>query len=214
MENNDKIKTTAEAEASGSETATLTKMGSFKAKHPKLFAELKDILSTVLIAAAVAFLLNMFVFSLTEVRQTSMYPTLKDSEVVFLSKISYWFNEPASGDIIVFSRKTAEKNYVKRIIGVPGDKIEIKSGMVYRNGVLLDEPYLNGMTTWGTVSVEVPENKYFVLGDNRKDSIDSRSSSIGYVDRSEIMGKVVFKIIPPGSITQYSHAYANAKQAE
>lgn len=204
MENNDNINVSEKTEA-------VKPLEKFKNKHPKLFGELKEILSTVVIAAILACLLNMFVFSLTEVRQTSMYPTLKDGEVVFLSKISYWFNEPASGDIVVFSRKTADKNYVKRIIGIPGDKIEIKDGKVYRNGVLLDEPYLNGMTTWGSVSVEVPEGKYFVLGDNRRDSIDSRSASIGYVDRTEIMGKVIFKVVPPGSIQKYSHAYANIK---
>ena len=175
--------------------------------------KIMDVLSTIVIAAVLALLLNSFVFSLIEVNKTSMYPTLKDKEVVFLSKISYWFSNPASGDIVVFSREEnsgSKINYVKRVIGLPGDKIEINDGKVYRNGVLLDEPYLSVITE-GTYVFEVPEKKYFVMGDNRNVSLDSKSSIIGYVDRKEIKGKVLFKTKPFGKIEQYSHNYADVK---
>ena len=173
-----------------------------------------DILSTVLIAAVIALLLNKFVFSLIEVNMTSMYPTVNNSDVVFLNKTAYWFGGPESGDIIVFEREQSNdsqtKNYIKRVIGVPGDTIEITNGNVYRNGVLLDEPYLI-VTTNGSYHITVPENKYFVMGDNRTVSVDSRSPSIGFVDKSEILGRVVFKTKPFGTIPKYKHDYADVK---
>lgn len=170
-----------------------------------------DYFSTIIIAVAVALLLNIFVFTLIQVNKTSMYPTLNDGDVVFLNKTAYWFSKPKSGDIIVFKRAESDGtkiNYVKRVIGLPGDTIEIKNGNVYRNGVKLNEPYLIVITE-DELSVTVPENKYFVMGDNRNVSLDSKSETIGFIDISEIMGKVVFKTRPLEGIDKYVHDYAD-----
>lgn len=172
-----------------------------------------DILTTVIEAALIALLLNWFVFSLIEVNKTSMYPTLNDADVVFLTKISYWFSGPDSGDIIVFAREQQDGskiNYVKRVIGLPGDVIEIRDGEVYRNGIKLDEPYINEKTE-GIYKCEVPEGKYYVLGDNRNVSLDSKNEIIGLVDESEILGKVVFKTKPFGKIEKYDHSDSDRK---
>ena len=173
--------------------------------------EIKDTLITAVLAFVFAILLNTFIFQLIEVSKTSMVPTLHDSELVFLNKTAYWFNEPKSGDIIVFSRKDSGKtvNYVKRVIGVPGDVIEIKGGNVYRNGHKLIEPYL-AVTTYGEIYCEVPEGKYFVMGDNRNVSLDSKDKEFGLMLESEVVGKVLFKVRPFGKIEKYEHNYADS----
>ncbi len=188
-----------------------------KKKEPKSAKKrLTEILTTVLEAALIALLLNWFVFSLIEVNQTSMAPTLDNADTVFLTKFSYWFSGPRSGDIIVFEGEkiiNGEKtkvNYVKRVIGLPGDLIEIHDGEVYRNGIKLDEPYIMDKTQ-GVYRCEVPEGKYYVLGDNRPTSLDSRSESIGLVDRNKIIGKVQFKIQPFGKIEKYDHSHSDKK---
>lgn len=182
-------------------------------KQKNKLKEWRDLLITAIIALAVAFLINTFVFSFIEVNKTSMMPTFEDMNVVFLNKTAYWFDGPESGDVVVFHRKDlkgAEINYIKRVIGVPGDTIEIKDGKVYRNGVELDEPYI-AENTRGEQTAVVPEGKYFVMGDNRNVSLDSKSPSIGFVDKNEIIGKVFFKFKPWGKVDSYKHNYADKK---
>lgn len=182
-------------------------------KTPKkdIKKDVRDTLITLVSAFALAIVLNTFVFQLIEVSKTSMVPTLQDGEVVFLNKTAYWFGDPKSGDIVVFSRKESGKtvNYVKRVIGVPGDIIEIKGGKVYRNGHTLDEPYL-AVTTYGDIYCEVPEGKYFVMGDNRNVSLDSKDNEFGLMLDSEIVGKIAFKVRPFGKIEKYVHDYADS----
>lgn len=151
------------------------------------------------LAVAVAGLLNCCVFGIIKVEQYSMEPTLNNGERVYLSKCAYWFSQPSRGDIIVFFDEATEVNLIKRIIGLPGDRIEIKNGNVYCNGVLLDEPYLQEQTS-GDYETVVPNGKYFCMGDNRNKSMDSRDERIGCISRSDIMGKAVFVISPLRSI--------------
>ena len=169
-----------------------------------------DTLITVVAAAALALCINMFIFQLIEVNKTSMVPTLQDKEIVFLNKTAYWFGGPKSGDIIVFEKTfDGEKtNYVKRVIGIPGDEIKIQDGKVYRNGVLLREPYLS-IPTYGDIIAVIPDGEYFVMGDNRNLSLDSKSEKFGLVKRDEILGKVIFKTRPLDTIDQYVHDYAD-----
>ena len=156
------------------------------------------------LAVVVAGMLNSCIFQIIVIEQHSMENTLTENSKVFLSKCSYWVSEPESGDIIVFHDEKNQSNYVKRVIGLPGDEILIKDGNVYRNGTLLKEPYIKE-TTQGEFSIVVPERTFFCMGDNRNVSIDSRDERIGCVSKSQILGKVIFSISPLKKIEQYTH---------
>ena len=162
----------------------------------------KEALSWVkvlVLAAITALLINTFVFRIVIVEQTSMMPTLAPKERVYLDKLAYLFHEPEHGDIIILDSPIAkDTRYVKRIIGLPGDTLELKDGTLYRNGKIVSEPYILE-TTNGAFKVTVPEGKYFVMGDNRNLSLDSRNDAIGCIDKDLILGKVQFVIMPLSS---------------
>ena len=151
----------------------------------------------LLVALLLAFVIRAYVFDITKVEGLSMYPTLADNDNLITSKITYLLSEPERGDIIVFDAPdTAGEDYVKRIIGLPNEEITIERGMVYINGELLDEPYLNGVYTEGDIKMVIPDGFYFVMGDNRDISRDSRISDVGVISIDQIHGKVVFRIFP------------------
>ncbi len=192
-----------------------------KQKTKNIKKDICDMVITVIIAALAALCLNTFIFQLVEVKMTSMVPTLLPNEVVFLNKTAYWFSKPKSGDIVIFIRtddngnqipdsEGKKVNYVKRVIGVPGDVIEIYDGKVYRNGVELDEPYLKAVT-YGDYYCEVPEGRYYVMGDNRNDSRDSKDPEFGLAKERDIIGRVEFKLKPMSKIEKYDHSYADKK---
>jgi signal peptidase I len=171
-----------------------------------------------------AFLINSNVYATIKVDQSSMENTLFDSQRLVEDIISYKFHEPERGDIIIFypneekgtisddfqryienlksslDRNRAEEEeherYIKRVIGIEGDVIDIKDGEVYLNGERLEEPYANGITTpkGCELPVTVGRNQLFVMGDNREVSIDSRE--IGLVNLNQIEGKAIFRIYP------------------
>jgi signal peptidase I len=158
-------------------------------------------LRDVFIALALLTILLQF-FSPTVVREHSMENTLNENEMLYIAKKAYWFGPPQHGDIVVFhttltDQSGTEKNLVKRIIGLPGDRISISGGMVIRNDEVLDEPYLKAEGVSGTMSeVTVPADSYFVLGDNREVSNDSRNAALGFVGKDQLRGKVIFRIFP------------------
>lgn len=174
-----------------------------KAKKKSSAAEeLKEWVKDILVAIVVAALILQFVMP-TIVREHSMENTLHNDDYVFVSKKSYtWFGEPQRGDIIVFKSNLLLENgqnklLVKRIIGLPGDTISISGGIVYLNGVALEESYTkDGYTQTEMSEITVPENSLFCMGDNRQNSADSRDSRIGCVPMSDVKGKVVFRIWP------------------
>jgi signal peptidase I len=135
-----------------------------------------------------------------------MQPTLYANNYLFLSKQAYLFSEPRRGDIVVFHSDLTtadghEKLLIKRIIGLPGDKITISEGEVYINDTMLEEPYINGDETKGFIDGQViPDNEVFVMGDNRGVSTDSRDIRVGTVPISLIVGKAVFRLYPFGRI--------------
>ncbi len=143
------------------------------------------------IAVVVAGLIHTCVFQIIRVDGISMLPTMQDGTHVFVSKASYWLSEPCFGDIVVFYNENDEYNYVKRVIGLPGDEIIIKDGEVYRNGSLLTEPYIAEKTD-GEYSIRVPDGEFFCLGDNRNPSVDSRDDGVGCIKQNKIIGKVIF----------------------
>ena len=140
----------------------------------------------------------------TLVREHSMENTMHQNDYVFVSRRHYsWFgNDLKRGDIITFDSELTtglgfKKILVKRIIGLPGDKISISGGKVYINGEAQDEPYTkDGYTNSEMDEVTVPEGYIFTMGDNRQNSTDSRSPQVGFIDINRIRGKVVFRLFP------------------
>lgn len=171
-----------------------------KIKHKPLWILLDIVLYLVIIFLS-AFLLMHFVVQSSSVNGTSMQPTLGDGDMLLLDKMRYRFSDPKRFDIVVVTIDKENKvHYVKRIIGLPGETVQIKDGKVYINGELLEddiygkEPILNA----GIASepILLGEDEYFLLGDNRNDSKDSRKEAVGVVYRDQIIGRVFFRWSP------------------
>ena len=148
--------------------------------------------------AAVAALIATLVLPVLQIEGTSMEPTLKNGDIVLLTKTTSF----TQGDICGFAWNN--KILIKRVIGIPGDWIEIDpEGAVYRNGEKLDEPYA-AQIAYGECDLEfpyqVPQEQYFVLGDMRETSIDSRNTLVGCVENEQIIGKIFFRIWPLNSM--------------
>lgn len=166
----------------------------------KIHRELLVWLAVIAVGICVSYLVLTFVGQRTRVSGESMETTLSDGDHLIVDKISYRFNDPRRYDIIVFPYRL-EKNtyYIKRIIGLPGETVQIVEGSVYINGVLLEEHYGNEpMDEAGIASepITLGEDEYFVLGDNRNNSQDSRAAAVGVIRRSEILGRAWVKIWP------------------
>jgi len=147
-------------------------------------------IKSLLIAFGLALLIRFFLFAIFMVEGQSMFPTLHDTERLVVNKIVYEMHEPERGDIIVFEYpQDREKDFVKRVIGVPGDKIEIKDYKVFRNGEPIEEPYISEPTAPTNITYTVPDGTVFVLGDNRPHSKDSRYPEVGYVPYDLIIGR-------------------------
>ncbi len=165
---------------------------------------LKNLLNLVLYIAGVllaTYLLITFVGQRTEVFGQSMYPTLESGDQLIVDKLSYRFHDPERFDIIVFPYKYQEKTYyIKRIIGMPGEKVRIDTeGNIYINGEILEESYgYEPMATAGLAAQEITleEDEYFVLGDNRNNSQDSRDPAVGCIHKKDIIGKAFVRIFP------------------
>lgn len=130
-----------------------------------------------------------FKFSIAKISGNSMSPTLESNDFILVDRLSYLSRKPKYGDLIVFRSQDGEK-LVKRVIGVPGDSLSVKNNCVYRNEILIDEPYLKETSTDGFLKLIIPDNQYFVLGDNRSESVDSRFESVGTIPFHNIIGKV------------------------
>lgn len=149
----------------------------------------RELLETILPAILIALLLNVFVGQATRVQGQSMEPNLHTDQRLVVEKVSYRFHGPQRGDIVVIRVPSqGEELLIKRVIGLPGEMVEIRDGNVYIDGQLLDEPYANGSTRQGRIGrVIVPALQVFVMGDNRAHSNDSRS--FGPVPIEDIVGR-------------------------
>ena len=151
----------------------------------------------ILIALLIALVLRAYVFDLTVVDGTSMYPRLNDNDKLIAEKISYHFSDPRRGDIVVINAPDLPgKDYIKRIIALPNERLTIDNGKVYINGKELIEPYLDGIDTSGDIDMVIPDGYYFVMGDNRPDSRDSREEKISVISIDDINSKAVFRLLP------------------
>jgi signal peptidase I len=174
---------------------------------------LKDILGLILYVAVVlliCFFIITYVGQRTRVSGHSMEPTLSDGDNLIVDKISYRFHDPERFDIIIFPYQYEEDTYyIKRIIGLPGETVWINTnGDIYIDGVLLEESYgLERMSYAGLAAspITLGEDEYFVLGDNRNNSTDSRFDVVGPIKRDDIIGKAWVRIYPFDKMTVIKH---------
>lgn len=165
---------------------------------------LKEILSTsiyILVVLVITFLIVKYVAVRTEVIGPSMEPTLHSEDNLIVEKVSYRFHKPERFDVIVFPFRYAERTYyIKRIIGLPGETIQIdEDGNIYINGEVLKENYGKEVIKNPGLASEpilLGQNEYFVLGDNRNDSADSRDPSVGNIYRKDIIGRAWIRFWP------------------
>ena len=183
-----------------------------KKVEEKEFSWAREIISTVLylvVVVVLTFLFVQYVGQRTHVNGDSMNVTLEDGDNLIVDKLSYRFKEPERYDIVVFPYQYQEKTYyIKRIIGMPGETVQVKDGMVYIDGEMLSEGYgKEAMEYAGVASepVELGEDEYFVLGDNRNNSSDSRDPSVGNIQRDQIIGKAFLRIWPLNKIGILKH---------
>lgn len=164
----------------------------------------KELLSLIVYIGAVVlvcYLILTFVGCRSRVDGSSMYPTLSDNDSVWVDKLSYTFGDPKRFDVIVFDYSDDE-TYVKRIIGLPGERVRIDvDGSIYINDQLLledygKEPIQPNNIGRASQDVQLGDDEYFVLGDNRNNSSDSRWADVGNVERDKIVGKVLLRIYP------------------
>lgn len=155
---------------------------------------LREALITLVLAAVIYFIIQTTIQT-SVVNNVSMQPTLIAGHYIIVIKPYYLFTQPDRGEIIIIHPPFApEEEWVKRVIGLPGDTVEIKNGLVYVNGTPLDEPYIKSPPSYQYGPFTVPPDRYFVLGDNRNNSTDSH---FGWtVSRQDIVGKAWFRIWP------------------
>lgn len=152
----------------------------------------------VLVAIGIALIITNFVASHTKVDGISMESTLEDGDDIIVEKFSYLTNEPERYDIIVFHQSDTE-NYIKRVIGLPGERIQITEGKIYINDRAIFDAYGNTKMKDGGIAekpIKLGEDEYFVLGDNRNASKDSRDKAVGVIKREQIIGKAWLRVMP------------------
>lgn len=161
-----------------------------------------DFLETIVVSLAIFAVVYIFLFQPHQVDGKSMEPNFHNAEYILTDKISYRISSPKRGDVVVFhSPQDAGTDFIKRIVGVPGDLVMVKDGYFYLNGTRLDEEYINdpGKVAPGRflregATAEVPNGQYLVMGDNRLHSSDSREW--GFVPRTNIVGRAFFRYWP------------------
>ena len=167
----------------------------------KIVKELLDTSIYLLVVLVLTYLVITFVWQRTQVSGSSMETTLSDEDNLIVDKISYRFSEPKRFDIIVFPFEYEEDTYyIKRIIGMPGERVQIDGeGNIYIDGEVLEESYGREIMespgrAWEEITLA--EDEYFVLGDNRNHSSDSRDPSVGNIKRKDIIGRAFLRIWP------------------
>ncbi|MBI4119420.1 MAG: signal peptidase I [Parcubacteria group bacterium] len=168
-------------------------------KFRQFLASLWELLEVVLIAVLAVWLIRTFLIQPFLISGSSMEPNFSDGHYLLIDELSYRFRQPHRGEVIVFRSPTDDSTYfIKRIIGLPGEKVTIKGGEISVNGALLKESYLPGGRTVGDREISLGANQYFVLGDNRAYSFDSRNWGPLAADR--IVGIVRLRLWPVNKV--------------
>lgn len=172
---------------------------------------------TIGLSVFLAIGIRSFVAEARYIPSGSMEPTLQINDRLIIDKISYNFRQPQRGDIVVFSPTDALKQqnfkdaFIKRVIGLPGETVEVKGGRVYVNGQVLREQYIEEEPEYSYGPVTVPEDNYLVLGDNRNNSYDSHYW--GFVPRENIIGRAIVRFWPPNRVGEVDVIQSIAPEA-
>ncbi len=161
----------------------------------------REIIETLLLTFFIFWIVNGLV-GRYRIDGNSMNPTLLNGEYLIISNFAYQLDEPERGDIIVFRHPRSDLNLIKRVIGLPGDAIDIQNGEVRVNGTVLDEPYIAAAPTYNSSWI-VPDDEFFVLGDNRNNSSDSHAW--GFLPDEQILGKALLVYWPPQDWIKVPH---------
>ena len=168
-----------------------------------IVAFLMDILETIVFVGSLFIVVYLFILQPNQVKGASMEPTFETSDYIFTSKITYKFRQPERGDVVVFkSPSNPDIEYIKRVIGLPGDTVLISNSEVYVDGKQLQEPYIAAKTNlWeggyakDNVAISIPPGDIWVMGDNRPRSSDSRE--FGPIPIDTVIGQVLYRYFPP-----------------
>lgn len=178
-------------------------------KKPGLLRELIGFVLYVAVVVGAIYLIITYVGQRTYVSGSSMENTLSNGDNLIVDKITYRFRDPKRFDIIVFPFRYEENTYyIKRIIALPGETVQVSDGKIYIDGEVLNESYgREVMQSAGLAAnpVTLGEDEYFVLGDNRNDSMDSRDPNVGLIHRKEIIGRAWVRIWPLSEIGILRH---------
>lgn len=156
----------------------------------------REFAETIVLTLLIYFLVRTFLFENYRVLGHSMDPTLENDQFLVVNKLGYRLGEPERGDIIVFrDPRSDERKLIKRVIGLPGEVLEVQGGQVFVNGQRLDEPYIDNPGRYTQEATPIPEGMYFVLGDNRNNSSDSHNW--GTLPRDRVVGKAWVSYWPP-----------------
>lgn len=185
---------------------------------PSIFRKISnffmDFLETIVVALSIFVVVYLFLVQPHEVKGSSMEPSFQNNDYILTDKISLKLHEPSRGDVVIFKApKNPDVDYIKRVIGLPQEKVKIQNGLVYINNLKLNEQYLNSNTNLfpGSflqegIEITVPEGEYFVMGDNRPHSSDSRE--FGPIPQNLIIGKSILRywpIVKAGLIPKISY---------
>lgn len=175
----------------------------------EIIKELAGWLLYIVLIIALTWIVVTFVGQRTEVSGSSMETTLSDKDQLIVDKMTYRLRDPKRYDIVVFPYQYQDNTYyIKRIIGLPGETVQILSGMVYIDGMRLDEHYGNEIMENPGIAEEpltLGEDEYFVLGDNRNNSSDSRASDVGLIHRKDLIGRAWIRVWPLSQIGVIHH---------
>jgi signal peptidase I len=188
-------------------TETMSTRGSIRRSPARRAASLVRDLGEAIIITLAIFLVVRATLQNFRVDGSSMYPTFHSGEYIIVDRFEYWLHNPQRGDVVVFRAVPARepgRDFIKRIIGVPGDRVDIRNNHVYIDGHTLREPYIAAPPSYTFGPVTVPANKYFVLGDNRNNSYDSsRWTATPFLARRYIIGKALLAYWPLKDLTVF-----------
>lgn len=179
-------------------------------KLPNFFKSLKEAFIYLIISLIIVIAIRLYVVQHVRVEGTSMEPTLHDGQHLLLEKLSYKFKEIERFDIVVFQPFYDESDtfYVKRVIGLPGETVQIRDNIIFINDKPLEDIYGADSFTEGKMAesrIQLGDNDYFVLGDNREVSKDSREEDVGLLNKESIIGRVWYSLYPMDKIGFIKH---------